>query len=150
MDRRRFNKGTKGNKGGRPRKIDFTSKIENACEKMLLDLLDDEQIREEILSSLGKRMTKDKDVKSEHGWIYIVKDGDIAKIGITSNLKSRISTYKSHNPSIEVIYASYVKNPNKIEKRVLEAVETVYGDWYDYEESKTLELINIATKYLIS
>ena len=148
MDRRKFNKGSKGNKGGRPRKLDFTINIELACEKMLLGLLENDDIKNEVYSQLSKRNKISPSV--EIGWVYIVRDGDMAKVGITSNVKNRLRNYKSHNPRIELIYCCKLAEPNNLEKLMLNEVNTVYGDWFKWNDEISLNLISIASNYLIS
>ena len=39
--------------------------------------------------------------------IYIMSDGVNSKIGITSNLQNRISTYKTHNPTA-TLFSHYI------------------------------------------
>lgn len=40
-------------------------------------------------------------------YLYLLKSGDLCKIGITDNLDKRLRTYTTHNPSFE-LYKSYI------------------------------------------
>jgi len=67
--------------------------------------------------------------------IYIMSDGVNSKIGITSNLEKRVSTYKTHNPTA-ILYSHYI-TPKA--KEIELAIKTLFKDktvssskeWFD-------------------
>ena len=58
--------------------------------------------------------------------IYIIQDGRNSKIGITSNLKKRIDTYKTHNPNFLLFRAFETDGANA--KRIERAIIAAFKD----------------------
>tara|TARA_R110000851_G_scaffold86059_1_gene186940 strand:+ start:153 stop:602 length:450 start_codon:yes stop_codon:yes gene_type:complete len=140
LDNRKNNKGTKGNKGGRPRKLPITSIIEKHCEKFIIELLDNESIKNECLNQRNKR----KGIIKGDSFLYIIKSNDFYKIGITSNIKNRFKVYSSHSAyTCELIFSKLITNSNDLEKELINkySVYCTKGDWFDFNDYILLEII---------
>ena len=48
------------------------------------------------------------------GWVYLIRNGDLHKIGITNDLERRMRELKP----TEVVKAVKVRDPRKLEKRL--------------------------------
>ena len=140
-DKRKNNKGTKGNKGGRPRKLPITSIIEKHCEKFIIELLDNETIKNECLKQKEKR----QDAVNDKSFLYIIKSNGFYKIGITSNLKNRFRSYSSHTGyTSELRFSKIINNANDLEKELINKYSDfcTQGDWFSFTDSKLLEVIS--------
>ena len=77
------------------------------------------------------------------GYIYILKhvfeNKELYKLGYTNNLKSRLSNYKTSNPSIVFIKSFYLKDAKDFEKSFHKNNCSVYrNEWYDFDTIKHL------------
>lgn len=76
--------------------------------------------------------------------IYLIQSGNNLKIGFTSNLKSRLNQYKTHNPDIRLLnYKSGTKEDEK-KLHVLCEKYKYYTEWFTYCE----EVIDIFNNYI--
>tara|TARA_R110000782_G_scaffold13486_1_gene39735 strand:+ start:1175 stop:1624 length:450 start_codon:yes stop_codon:yes gene_type:complete len=140
FDKRKNNKGTKGNKGGRPRKLPITAIIEKHCEKFIIDLLNNEAIKSECLNQRNKR----EGIIKGKSFLYIIKSNGFYKIGITSNIKNRFKVYSSHSAyTSELMFSKIITNANDLEKELINKYSSYCckGDWFDFSESILLEII---------
>src|SRR5574343_326134 len=86
-------------------------------------------------------------------YLYIIKSKEFFKVGITSNLKTRIKTYMCHNPEVEMIKSFKFENHTicsvkTIEKYILEILKNHYqyiNDWIKTSEKN----INVIIKYIL-
>jgi hypothetical protein len=63
------------------------------------------------------RSSKIKDESKKGDYLYIIKCDIYYKIGITSNIESRLNSLQCGNPfELEIVCAFRVKNANKLEK----------------------------------
>ena len=82
---------------------------------------------------------EDKDV----GYIYILLSFGYYKIGKASDLKSRISHYKTHNPNFDIIYTIKVKNMKDTEQYLLDKYKNKRKDknrdWFVFNQKDLQE-----------
>lgn len=70
------------------------------------------------------------------GFVYLLHDTGIFKVGQTSNLEGRQKKYKTHNPKVQWIALVEVNNPFQIETRILQELRFFYRqvkgtrDWF--------------------
>tara|TARA_R110000796_G_scaffold218540_2_gene334467 strand:+ start:242 stop:691 length:450 start_codon:yes stop_codon:yes gene_type:complete len=147
MDKRKNNKGTKGNKGGRPSKLPITNTIREHCEVFILELLKNKEFKKECQLELFKYDDRIKDVS----FIYLIKTNDLFKIGITSNIKNRFKQYQSHSGYIsELIYTSKLKNANYLEKKLIHKYDKyrTKGDWFFLDKENVINIIKDITNHI--
>ena len=145
MDGRKNNKGTKGNKGGRPRKIPITGIIERYCEKFIIELLDNADIKDQCNIEIGNNV----ELIKGNSFLYIIKSNGFFKIGITSNIKNRFKNYSSHSGySAELIFCKKMYNANDIEKELINmySLYSIQGDWFDLSDSILIEIISFISQ----
>ena len=69
-------------------------------------------------------------------YIYIfrsyIKDGTLLKFGYTADIWSRLATYKSANPGIEIVYIAQLADAYKLEQTFHKENPAIAGnEWYD-------------------
>ena len=144
MDGRTNNKGTKGNKGGRPRGSALMKVINLSCEKFIKELLSNEMIKNKAI----KEQIKKETVRE---FLYLIKVGKDYKIGITSNISNRFKQYSSHSGyNAEIIYLTKISNPNELEKLLVNRYNHLCtrGDWFAFEQEDILDLITYSSKFI--
>ena len=70
---------------------------------------------------------------AEKKFVYIIKCGQFFKVGITSNIRKRVSSIKSANPfPIVLIGSRYSVNAKSLEKELHKELKQhlVHGEWY--------------------
>jgi hypothetical protein len=142
-DGRRNNKGTKGNKGGRPKGNKLLKAIEDQSRRFIYEILQDEYVKKEA----SKLFTKE----SETGYLYIIEANKKYKIGITSNFKNRFSSYKSHTGyNADVVYLVKIESPNNLERHLIDKfIEyNTNGDWFEFDSESILLVIKEATNFI--
>ena len=78
--------------------------------------------------------------------IYIVKNGDNYKIGISDNPNNRLRQLKSGNPyHIELIYSQECKNARAVEKHLhrIFKQKRISREWFSLTENELSEAISI-------
>ena len=143
-DKRKYNKGTKGNKGGRPRGSALRKAIDLSCEKFIKELLSNEMIKDKAI----KEQIKKENLKD---FLYLIKVGNDYKIGITSNISNRFKLYRSHSGyNAEIIYLTKISNPNELEKLLVHRYNHLCkkGDWFNFEKEDILDLITYCSNFI--
>lgn len=141
-DKRKFNGGTKGNKGGRPRKLPIVGIIEKQCQDFIIQILEDERVKKECINQINNNQDKIKD----KAYIYIIKSNNLYKIGITSNLKNRYNQYQSHSGyKSKLIFSKKINNANDTEKLIINKYKEycTQGDWFDLADCNIVEIVSI-------
>ena len=66
------------------------------------------------------------------GWIYLIKDGDLYKIGMSVNVADRFATIKRTNLGAELICSAIFDDHAKIERElhIKFAHKRVSGEWF--------------------
>jgi hypothetical protein len=145
MDGRKNNKGTKGNKGGRPKGNKLMKAIDSQCRLFINEILKDEFIKEAAMQEfLIEKKTSD--------FFYLIKVGDLYKVGITSNLKRRIKQYSSHSGYVaELIYSIQTDNPNVLEVEILNQYSSKekQGDWMRLELVDVVRIISYCSNKVL-
>lgn len=143
-DKRKYNKGTKGNKGGRPKGSALMKAIDLSCEKFIKELLSNEMIKNKAI----KEQIKKENIKD---FLYLIKVGKDYKIGITSNISNRFKQYSSHSGyNAEIIYLIKISNPNELEKLLVHRYSHLCtrGDWFTFKQEDVLDLITYSSKFI--
>lgn len=86
--------------------------------------------------------------ENENHNIYIIKSGDLIKLGFSNNINSRLKTYIHHNPNTELIITHYVENGKVWERQFHKNHKSVIGnEWYRIEDLDWIntELIKAAS-----
>jgi len=92
---------------------------------------------------------KDTFNKNKPSSIYVMSDGEFIKIGVTSNMKSRLVRIQSGNPrKVKVIYSSQVKNAQKIEHKTHKHFheKRLMGEWFDLAPMVAVDFIEKLVK----
>ena len=140
MDRRKFNKGTPGNKGGRKLGTGISGKINKAVVDFMQNLMEDEEIKQKVVYEL-------RQLSNLEGWIYIIKDNKTGyyKIGVTQrqNPKERLKLYRAHKMDIDLIYLDKVNYVFELEDILLNMFERVEGgsDWFNLTEKQLIDVV---------
>lgn len=73
--------------------------------------------------------------------IYLIKSGNALKIGYTSNIKTRIVNYKTHNLDLELLYT---KEGSRSDEKKLHSLCNEYkieNEWFKYN-NEVIEIFN--------
>lgn len=85
-------------------------------------------------------------LKEKTGFVYILEDKGVYKIGKTISLKDRFKTHKSSNLNISFLYGSEeVRKYSKLEAflHALFSDKRVYGEWFDLNKEELKKAIEI-------
>ena len=127
---------------GRKKGIGVTSSIEKHVYKFVVELLQDDLIRAKAVKQLSLSFDTEQDQ-----YLYIIKNGNLYKVGYSSNFKNRIKNYKAHLGKVDVILLYKTKMAFDIEsefhKMQFES-NGVNSEWYEF----TSEQIESVIRYL--
>jgi hypothetical protein len=130
--------------GGRKKGIGVTSSIEKHVYKFVVELLQDDLVRTKAVKQLALSF----DSKQEQ-YLYIIKNGNLYKVGYSSNFKNRIKNYKAHLGKVDVILLYKTDKAFEIEaefhQNQLDAVG-VNSEWYEFSESQLEKAIRYLTQ----
>tara|TARA_R110000850_G_C9656515_1_gene435048 strand:- start:73 stop:543 length:471 start_codon:yes stop_codon:yes gene_type:complete len=145
MDKRKNNGGSR--KGsGRKKGTGVSCKIKKYVEEMMFTMLEDESIKNQIMSEL-------KQLSLSSGWIYVIKDLDNneIKIGVTQkeSPRNRLSQYTSHKMNIELLFIDNIEDCFELENEIHILFENrrVKGDWFDLTKVDVLKIIYIINQH---
>lgn len=82
---------------------------------------------------------------TKHGYVYLVQCGPYYKIGMTSNVVSRLSALQAMNPyPISLIYQIKTCCPSKIEKEIHDKLShcRLKGEWFSCGRTEALDAID--------
>jgi hypothetical protein len=73
-------------------------------------------------------------VKRDPGWLYLMKAGDLFKIGKTTNPKRRIRDALTWSPDIEVVAMKPFWNISELERMIHEGLADCWhrGEWFKF------------------
>jgi hypothetical protein len=73
-------------------------------------------------------------VKRDPGWLYLMRAGDLFKIGKTKNPKRRIRDAHTWSPDIEVIAMKPFWNISELERMIHEGLSDCWhkGEWFKF------------------
>ena len=69
-------------------------------------------------------------------YIYLMKDRDRFKIGISRDVEARLKSLRTANPTIEMIYKSPILSINKarsVEANIISSFNNIGGEWFVYK-----------------
>ena len=130
--------------GGRKKGIGVTSSIEKHVYKFVVELLQDDLVRAKAVQQLALAF----DCEQEQ-YLYIIKNGNLYKVGYSSNFKNRIKNYKAHLGKVDVILLYKTDKAFEIEaefhQNQLDALG-VNSEWYEFSESQLENAIRYLTQ----
>ena len=125
--------------------IEKLNKIKNKGNNFIND--HNENIKRFDLSDIKKdKENEDESPRSFwSGYIYIIKSGNLYKIGKSKDPKNRIKAIKISNPQLETIIYEKVFNYNTIEKHLHNSYKSRrrQGEWF---ELNNIDINNIIQK----
>ena len=129
---------------GRKKGIGVTSSIEKHVYKFVVELLQDDLVRAKAVQQLALAF----DCEQEQ-YLYIIKNGNLYKVGYSSNFKNRIKNYKAHLGKVDVILLYKTDKAFEIEaefhQNQLDALG-VNSEWYEFSESQLENAIRYLTQ----
>jgi hypothetical protein len=129
---------------GRKKGIGVTSSIEKHVYKFVVELLQDDLVRAKAVKQLALSF----DCEQEQ-YLYIIKNGNLFKVGYSSNFKNRIKNYKAHLGKVDVILLYKTDKAFEIESEFhqnqLDALG-VNSEWYEFSESQLENAIRYLTQ----
>jgi hypothetical protein len=130
--------------GGRKKGIGVTSSIEKHVYKFVVELLQDDLVRAKAVKQLALSFDSEQEQ-----YLYIIKNGNLFKVGYSSNFKNRIKNYKAHLGKVDVILLYKTDKAFEIEaefhQNQLDALG-VNSEWYEFSESQLENAIRYLTQ----
>jgi len=128
---------------GRKRGIGLTYDIRRYCEKFISEMLNDDAIKLIATQQLANVIIKEKEIRYED-CVYLIESGGLIKIGYSSNFKSRIKSYKTHNSNLNILGVFQTEKAFNIESRLHKKYKDfrVNGEWFDLPKDVLCELLN--------
>jgi hypothetical protein len=129
---------------GRKKGIGVTSSIEKHVYKFVVELLQDDLVRAKAVKQLALSFDSEQEQ-----YLYIIKNGNLYKVGYSSNFKNRIKNYKAHLGKVDVILLYKTDKAFEIEaefhQNQLDALG-VNSEWYEFSESQLENAIRYLTQ----
>jgi hypothetical protein len=129
---------------GRKKGIGVTSSIEKHVYKFVVELLQDDLVRAKAVKQLALSFDSEQEQ-----YLYIIKNGNLYKVGYSSNFKNRIKNYKAHLGKVDVILLYKTDKAFEIEaefhQNQLDAIG-VNSEWYEFSESQLENAIRYLTQ----
>jgi hypothetical protein len=129
---------------GRKKGIGVICSIEKHVYKFVVELLQDDLVRTKAVKQLALSF----DFEQEQ-YLYIIKNGNLYKVGYSSNFKNRIKNYKVHLGKVDVILLYKTNKAFEIEaefhQNQLDALG-VNSEWYEFSESQLENAIRYLTQ----
>jgi predicted GIY-YIG superfamily endonuclease len=129
---------------GRKKGIGVTSSIEKHVYKFVVELLQDDLVRAKAVKQLALSFDSEQEQ-----YLYIIKNGNLYKVGYSSNFKNRIKNYKAHLGKVDVILLYKTNRAFEIEaefhQNQLDALG-VNSEWYEFSESQLENAIRYFTQ----
>ena len=129
---------------GRKKGIGVTSSIEKHVYKFVVELLQEDLVREKALKQLALSF----DCEQEQ-YLYIIKNENLYKVGYSSNFKNRIKNYKVHLGKVDVILLYKTNKAFEIEaefhKKQFDEIG-VNSEWYEFSKSQLENAIRYLTQ----
>jgi hypothetical protein len=130
--------------GGRKKGIGVTSSIEKHVYKFVVELLQEDLVRAKAVKQLALSFDSEQEQ-----YLYIIKNGNLYKVGYSSNFKNRIKNYKAHLGKVDVILLYKTEKAFEIEaefhQNQLDAIG-VNSEWYEFSESQLENAIRYLTQ----
>jgi hypothetical protein len=130
--------------GGRKKGIGVTSSIEKHVYKFVVELLQEDLVRAKAVKQLALSFDSEQEQ-----YLYIIKNGNLFKVGYSSNFKNRIKNYKVHLGKVDVILLYKTDKAFEIEaefhQNQLDALG-VNSEWYEFSESQLENAIRYFTQ----
>ena len=130
---------------GRKKGIGSHFTIKKVFDQYFTEMLEKILSSDEIMDIIKKdavRFSKTS-VFTGDGYIYLIKNKNLFKIGSTSSPKARLSHYMVSNPEIQLVYLlkceSYEKREIELHKRFAH-LNTV-GEWFKLSHDDVLNII---------
>jgi predicted GIY-YIG superfamily endonuclease len=129
---------------GRKLGIGVTASIEKHVYKFVVELLQDDLVRAKAVKQLALSFDSEQEQ-----YLYIIKNGNLYKVGYSSNFKNRIKNYKAHLGKVDVILLYKTEKAFEIEaefhQNKLDAIG-VNSEWYEFSESQLENAIRYLTQ----
>lgn len=124
---------------GRKKGTGFSNKIKFYVDKMLTEMMQDQEIKKQIHTEINQ-------LTFTTGWIYFIKDriSNNFKIGVSqsNNPKVRLSHYVNYI-EIDLIYIENISNCFEIEALIHQKFDAnrIKGDWFKLSNEDVISII---------
>lgn len=81
--------------------------------------------------------------RSDPGWLYLMKNGDLFKIGKTKKPSRRTRDAKTWLPDVEVLAMKPFWNISELERMLHEGLADCWheGEWFRFRDAKSVEFL---------
>jgi hypothetical protein len=81
--------------------------------------------------------------RSDPGWLYLMKQGDLFKIGMTKNPPRRIRDARTWLPNVEVIAMKPFWNVGELERMLHEGLANYWheGEWFKFPDADSSDYL---------
>jgi predicted GIY-YIG superfamily endonuclease len=126
---------------GRKRGIGLTYDIQKHCQKFIMELLENEAIKNIATQQLSEIVKKEK--KQSH-FIYLIESGGLIKIGYTTNFAKRIKNYKTHNTNLKILCVCEREDAFEIEAQLHKKYKQncIKGEWFNLAINEFYDILN--------
>jgi len=133
---------------GRKKGTGFSNKVKFYVDKMLVEMLEDNEVKKQIHKELSQ-------LNLTSGWIYIIRDrvSNNYKVGVTQsdNPKVRLSHYVNYI-EIDLIYIEVIDNCFDVEALIHQKYHNnrIKGDWFKLNHENIINIIRNINEYKYS
>ncbi len=128
---------------GRKRGVGISFDIAKHCERMLIEMLKDDAIKQKAIKQVQSKL----ELTNERGYLYVIKSSGLVKIGFSSNWSKREKSYKTHTPNFKLIYLVQSELSFQLETEIHEMYKDnhVKGEWFDLSDGQVVDVITYCT-----
>lgn len=126
---------------GRKKGIGISYDIQKHCQKFIEELLKNEAIKSKAIDQLQLKLLDENEDDS----LYIIKSGDLYKIGYSSSFSKRIKNYKVHNPDLKILLVIKTSDAFDLEQTLHTKYKDkrIKGEWFNLDVDDITEITSI-------
>jgi hypothetical protein len=140
MPDKKSNHGGARKNAGRKIGVGLSYTIQKECADLIERLLQDELFKSKAIQQVLK-LNKEE----QEDYFYILKSNGSYKFGYSSNFKSRIKMYRTHNVYVKVILLLKSKGCFELESDMLLKYDNNrigYTEWFNFDDEQIFNVLN--------
>jgi hypothetical protein len=140
MQEKKDNRGGARKNAGRKIGLGLSYTIQKECSVLIERLLQDELFKSKAIQQVLKI-----NEEQQEDYFYILKSNGSYKFGYSSNFKSRLKMYRTHNIDVKVILLLKSKGCFELESDMLlkyDSNRIGYTEWFKFDEEEIFNVLN--------
>ena len=140
MQEKKDNRGGARKNAGRKIGVGLSYTIQKECSLLIERLLQDDLFKSKAVQQVLKL-----NEEQQEDYFYILKSNGSYKFGYSSNFKSRLKMYRTHNIDVKVILLLKSKGCFELESDMLLRYDNNrigYTEWFNFDDEEIFNVLN--------